>query len=294
MLENKHSIDNQPRSEKSNQVLSARPPLQNLSQQSISLKPSAKNDPQQLKIYFDEIFKFLESSEHQYQSSPNYISQQSEINHTSRAFLIDWLISIHGKFKLVQETLYISVNLIDRYLEKRSVNKKQLQLVGITAIFIAAKYEEIYPPRARDFLLTADNAYTKQHLVKMEIDMLKVAEFQITFPTPWRFIEKYPECISNCKLLAEYILELGLVEYIMIRYKPSIQAAAVVYLSNLIFSKTYIWKIDEPVYSEIKDCVMDLYKVFKLSSSHPLTAVRDKYLRKKLEILSYESKLDKL
>lgn len=294
MLENKHSSDNQPRSEKLNQGLSARPPLQNLSQQSTSLKTSAKNDPQQLKIYFDEIFKFLESSEHQFQSSPNYISQQSEINHTSRAFLIDWLVSIHGKFKLVQETLYISVNLIDRYLEKRSVNKKQLQLVGITAIFIAAKYEEIYPPRARDFLLTADNAYTKQHLIKMEVDMLKVSEFHITFPTPWRFIEKYPECSQSCKLLAEYILELGLIEYIMLRYKPSIQAAAVVYLSNLIFNKTYLWKIDEPVYSEIKDCVTDFYKIFKLSSSHPLTAVRDKYLRKKLEIVTFESKLDKL
>lgn len=292
MLENKNPTDNQTRSEKLSQILPPRPPLQSLSQQNVSSKPPQTKDPQQLKIYSEEIFKFLESSENNFITSPTYISQQSEINHTSRAFLIDWIIIIHGKFKLVQETLYITVNLIDRYLSRRSVTKKQLQLVGITAIFIAAKYEEIYPPHARDFLLTADNAYTKQHLIKMEIDMLKVSDFQITFPTSFRFVEKYPEHISNCRLLAEYILELGLVEYVMLRHKPSVQAAAVVYLSNLLLNKTYLWKIDEPGFVELKECVKDLYKIFKTSASHPLTSVRDKYLRKRLDIQSYETKLE--
>jgi Cyclin len=63
------------------------------------------------------------------------------------------------------------------------VNKKQLQLVGLTAIFIASKYEEIYPPNIRDFIIATDSAYSKQHLIKMEVDMLKVIDFQVTFPT---------------------------------------------------------------------------------------------------------------
>ena len=64
------------------------------------------------------------------------------------------------------------------------VTKKQFQLVGLTAIFIAAKYEEIHPPTLKNFLMIADQAYSKQHLIKMEIDMLKVIDFQVTFPTP--------------------------------------------------------------------------------------------------------------
>jgi hypothetical protein len=167
------------------------------------------------------------------------------------------------------------------------VTKKQLQLVGVTAMFIAAKYEEIYPPNARDFLLATEQAYTKQHLIKMEVDMLKVMNFQITFPTPWRFMEKYPDLTSTgSSLLAEYLLELGQVEFIIARYKPSIQAASVIYLSHLLQTKGHIWKLEE--LPELQDCVKDFLKIFKSAASHPLTSVREKYQKKKLDILKLE------
>ncbi len=63
-----------------------------------------------------------------------------------RAILIDWLVEVHLKFKLVPETLYLTVSLIDRYLEKVEVHWEKLQLVGVTAMLIASKYEEIYAP----------------------------------------------------------------------------------------------------------------------------------------------------
>jgi len=78
-----------------------------------------------------------------------------------RAILIDWLIDVHLKFKLVNETMFLTVNLIDRYLEKSQVSRQKLQLVGVTAMFIATKYEEIYPPDLRDFVYVTDKAYTK-------------------------------------------------------------------------------------------------------------------------------------
>ena len=89
-----------------------------------------------------------------------------------RSILIDWLVEVHLKFKLVPESLYLTVNLIDRYLDKEQVNRPKLQLVGVTAMLIACKYEEIYPPIVRDFVYITDNAYTKEEILEMERKML--------------------------------------------------------------------------------------------------------------------------
>jgi cyclin B len=78
-----------------------------------------------------------------------------------RAILVDWIIEVHLKFKLLPETLFITVSLIDRYLEKVQIKRNNLQLVGVTAMLIATKYEEIYAPEVRDFVYITDNAYTK-------------------------------------------------------------------------------------------------------------------------------------
>lgn len=82
-----------------------------------------------------------------------------------RAILIDWLIEVHFKFKLLPETLFLTINLIDRYLERVIVNRTKLQLVGVTSMLIASKYEEIYAPEVRDFVYITDNAYTKEEIL---------------------------------------------------------------------------------------------------------------------------------
>lgn len=69
------------------------------------------------------------------------MSNQSDINYRMRAILVDWLIDVHLKYKIVPQTMYIAVNLIDRYLEKNETNRTKLQLVGVTAMFIACNYE---------------------------------------------------------------------------------------------------------------------------------------------------------
>ena len=96
-----------------------------------------------------------------------------------RAILIDWLVEVHLKFKLVPESLYLTVNLIDRYLEKEQVNRQRLQLVGVTAMLIACKYEEIYPPIVKDFVYITDNAYSKEEILEMERKMLQTLDFDI-------------------------------------------------------------------------------------------------------------------
>ena len=97
---------------------------------------------------------------------------QDDINERMRSILIDWLVEVHLKFKLVPESLYLTVNLIDRYLEKDQVHRSKLQLIGVTAMLIACKYEEIYPPIVKDFVYITDHAYTKEDILEQERKML--------------------------------------------------------------------------------------------------------------------------
>ena len=118
------------------------------------------HDPQACAEYAVEIFHTLRVTEQINSSSPSYMSIQSDINEKMRGILIDWLVEVHLKFKLVPETLFLTVNIIDRYLAKEQVNRQRLQLVGVTAMLVACKYEEIYPPIVKDFVYITDNAYT--------------------------------------------------------------------------------------------------------------------------------------
>ena len=98
-----------------------------------------------------------------------------------REILVDWLVEVHLKFKLLPETLYLTVNLIDRFLEKENVMRNKLQLVGVTAMLIASKYEEIYPPIVTDFVYITDNAYSKKEILEMEESILCSLEFSVHF-----------------------------------------------------------------------------------------------------------------
>jgi hypothetical protein len=79
-----------------------------------------------------------------------------------RQILVDWLVEVHLKFKLLPETLFLTVNLIDRYTYIKQVKRNDYQLLGVTAMLIACKYEEIYAPEIRDFIYMTDKAYTKE------------------------------------------------------------------------------------------------------------------------------------
>jgi len=84
---------------------------------------------------------------------------QTEVKDISRGFLIEWIIDVHRKFRLLPETLYVAVLTIDRYLAKKAIEKKQLHLVGIAALLISTKYEEIYPPELKELLNASENKF---------------------------------------------------------------------------------------------------------------------------------------
>jgi len=94
--------------------------------------------------YAEDILEYLKNQELCTMPEANYMAYQNEITNDMRRILIEWLIEVHGEYDLKSETLYLTINLIDRYLSKRIVPKSDFQLLGVTALWVAAKYEEAH------------------------------------------------------------------------------------------------------------------------------------------------------
>lgn len=112
--------------------------------------------------YASTIFANMRSQEQGMQLQSDYLSKvqvPSEVKDTSRAFLVEWIIDVHRKFRLLPETLYVTVFLIDRFLSIQPIKKAQLHILGVTALLIATKYEEIYPPELKDLLQVSENKF---------------------------------------------------------------------------------------------------------------------------------------
>jgi hypothetical protein len=151
-----------------------------------------------------------------------------------RAILIDWLINIHGKFKLLPETLFITINLIDRYLSVNRIEKDIIQLVGVAALLIATKYEEIYPPTVKDFIYVTKNAYKRSEILDMERHILFTLEFEVQETSSYRFLERYAKVARGDSVvffLSQYLIELALLDSKMNQYPPSLQASAALYVA---------------------------------------------------------------
>lgn len=148
-----------------------------------------QSDLQYAKEYQEEIFSYLTSLEKKIIINPNYIKEQKDITEKMREILVDWIINVHLKFKLLEETLFLSIILIDRYLQNIQISRKNLQLVGVASLLISCKYEEIYLPTIKSFIYITDNAYEKEELLDMERNILSNLEYDISYPSLLRYME---------------------------------------------------------------------------------------------------------
>lgn len=194
--------------------------------------------------YASSIIKHLYDVEKNFQVSPTYMNRQSEISSKMRSVLIDWLVDVHYKFKLQPQTFFLMVNYIDRYLELKIIPKCQLQLVGVTALFIAAKYEEIYFPTIKDLCFITANTYTREDIIHMEIDMVDTLRFNLTVPTVYSFLCRYIQVLergeeynSICYFLAERTQQ----EYNLLPFLPSLIASCCILLANRYMNYKEEW-----------------------------------------------------
>ncbi|XP_011883134.1 PREDICTED: cyclin-A2 isoform X3 [Vollenhovia emeryi] len=235
--------------------------------------------------YRADIYNYLRESELLHRPKPGYMKKQPDITYSMRSILIDWLVEVAEEYRLQDETLYLSISYIDRFLSYMSVVRGKLQLVGTAAMFIAAKYEEIYPPDVGEFVYITDDTYTKTQVIKMENLILKVLSFDLTVPTHYSFLMEY--CISNnlsdkIKFLAMYLCELSMLEgdpYL--QYLPSHLAASAIALARHTLHEE-IWphelELSTGYYLKpLKECIAYLSRTFSNVPNIQQTAIQEKY-----------------
>jgi len=179
-----------------------------------------------------DIFKYLKGIECDYLPKIEYMTSQTDINEKMRAVLIDWLVDVSVKFKLVPECLFMTVNCIDRYLTIKQVPRQKLQLVGVASLLTACKYEEIYPPALKNFVYICDHAYTSNQILEMEADILITLDFKLTHTSAYKFLERFcliADLESKAQIFARYLIETTLLESSMLKYKNSLLAAGAIF-----------------------------------------------------------------
>ncbi|KAK1645936.1 hypothetical protein QYE76_063741 [Lolium multiflorum] len=251
-------------------------------------------DPQLCAPYASDIYSYLRSMEVQKKRRPaaDYIERvQVDITPNMRGILVDWLVEVAEEYKLVSDTLYLTVSYIDRFLSANSLNRQKLQLLGVSAMLIASKYEEISPPNVEDFCYITDNTYMKQELIKMESDILNILKFEMGNPTAKTFLRlfirsgqednKYPAL--SLEFMGSYLSELSLLEYGCVRFLPSVVAASAVFVARLTLdpdSNPWSKKLQSVTgyrASELKDCITTIHDLQLSRKGQSWNAIRDKY-----------------
>jgi cyclin B len=242
-------------------------------------------DLQGIAEYTSEIFGQLFRDEALFLPDANYIETQTEINGKMRGILVDWLVEVHMKYRSRPETLYLTINLIDRFLSRIAILRKRLQLVGVVAMFIASKFEEITPPEVADFVYITDNAYTKEDILQMECSMLTALNFHIVVPTAAHFLDRLQQANRSDAVqqqVCRYLVELQLLEIRMIRHLPSHVVAAATLVSNELLGRQPAWppimvQVTRYSEAELRFCADELRSIFEAAPNNSLQAVRKRY-----------------
>merc|ERR1711936_409219 len=210
--------------------------------------------------YSQDIYCYLREAETKHLPKWNYMSKQPDITHSMRSILVDWLVEVAEEYKLQTETLYLAVSYIDRFLSYMSVQRAKLQLVGTACMFIASKYEEIYPPDVGEFVYITDDTYNKRQVLRMEH-------------------------------LVMYLNELSLMSgENFLRYTPSLVAAASIALARHTMG-TEAWPSDVAESSgisvhDLQECLVALHAVYVQAEGSAQQAVREKYKNSKYHAVS--------
>ena len=228
----------------------------------------------------------------------NYMTDQNEINEQMRSVLIDWLIDVHHKFQFKEETLFMTILIIDRYCTIRQILRVNLQLLGITAMMIACKHEEIDLPKIEDFIYITDNAYTKNDIVKLENNILIALNFELLYPSALRFFEYLSLNFNFDKkaiCMGKYLMESFLLDIKYVKYKASVISCACAYIVMKFFKiegyqESYAKKYfmlneneDLPLGHGVKDCAQDIcIFVDNIKSSNYLACFK-KYSKNEFE-----------
>ncbi|KAF2759108.1 G2/mitotic-specific cyclin 3 [Pseudovirgaria hyperparasitica] len=261
--------------------------LQVESTRSIEDVEDEQYDTSMVAEYGEEIFDYMRDLEERMRPNPYYMDAQAEIQWSMRSVLMDWLVQVHHRFTLLPETLFLSVNYVDRFLSCKVVSLGKLQLVGATAIFVAAKYEEINCPSVQEIVYMVDGGYNVEEILKAERFMLSMLQFELGWPGPMSFlrrISKADDYDLETRTLAKYFLEVTIMDERFVGCPPSFTAAGAHCLARYMLGKGD-WSLHHIHYSgytlnQLRHLVNTILECCEDPRKHH-QAVFDKYADKK-------------
>ena len=198
------------------------------------------DDPLMVAEYATEIFEYLRDLECKSIPNPSYMLHQDDLEWKTRGILIDWLIEVHTRFHLLPETLFLAVNIIDRFLSEKVVQLDRLQLVGITAMFIASKYEEVLSPHVENFKRITDDGFSEAEILSAERFVLSTLDYNLSYPNPMNFLRRVSKADNydiQSRTIGKYLMEISLLDHRFMPYRPSHIAAAAMYLARLMLDR---------------------------------------------------------
>ncbi|KAK8771772.1 G2/mitotic-specific cyclin-B2-like [Amblyomma americanum] len=202
------------------------------------------HEPQLCSEYAQDIFDYMASLEVRWPVQPNFLRLQPSVTPEMRSILVNWLMQVHSRFQLLPETLFLTVSLVDRFLQEQSVSRSKLQLVGVSALFTAGKYEEMMAPTLGDVVYVTDGAYQGREVMRMEQQILRALDWSLGRPLPLHFLRRNSKAAQadvQEHSVAKYALELSLLDYSMSWVRPSEQAAAALCLALNLLGKNKKW-----------------------------------------------------
>ncbi|KAG8386661.1 hypothetical protein BUALT_Bualt03G0171800 [Buddleja alternifolia] len=282
--------------------LISRPKL--LKDSKVETLPNIYDDRNHLEVsdYVDDIYQYYWVMEAQNPLMKNYMEIQNEITPQMRGILINWLIEVHLKFELMEETLFLTVTLLDRYLSLECIKKNEMQLVGLTALLLASKYEDFWHPRVNDLIGISAESYSRDQMLKMEKTILRKLKFRLNEPTLYVFMLRFLKAAQldmKFEHLAFYLIELCLVEYEALKYKPSMLCASAIYVAQCTMKITPPWtpllaKHARYQESQIRDCAEMILKFQKAAKTTLLKVAYEKYTKQDFSRVANIKPLDRL
>ena len=244
-----------------------------------------KNNPSYVVEYANDIFFNLKQDQHINQVELT----NNKIDLNKRAMLINNIVLIHENFQLNDETLFLCINILDRFLLLKTTNLKndlELLLAGISSLLIACKYNEIYSPEIKDFLYITKHILTKESVIQMEKRILTCLNFEVLTVSPLLFMERlaFLSYDGNNKILSlgKYLIELTLLDLCFYKYTPLQKACGALYLARRINNCKEPW--DDLLQKQsgvelkcLKRCAKEICFVLNNVNNIPYKAIVDKY-----------------
>ncbi|SCU97651.1 LADA_0H07426g1_1 [Lachancea dasiensis] len=206
-----------------------------------------KDDVSMVVEYTNEIFGHLYNRETQTTPTYNYLLRSDSPQHlrpSLRAILIDWLVEVHQKFQLLPETLYLAINVMDRFMSMRKVSMAKLQLLAVSSLLIAAKFEEVNLPKLSQYAYITDGACSTQDIKDAEMYVLTTLKFNIGWPNPLNFLRRISKADgydNRARNVAKFFMEYAMCCPKFVNVIPSRCSAVAMYCSRASLDKTLRW-----------------------------------------------------